>query len=180
MAAPNGPLWPLSDLARGYGYTKPDSLYQVLVRLGVEPVHRAAGAGGQNMYDAHAVAVAIAGRPLSGRGRPNRNLPPYRDLDTDEVHLIVQALQGVFLDAVWAHDAPASLAGEIADTYGDDEDGPDAGSLALAAQVKTWPQGRAFGVALAAACALKQRTSGEGGIDGVLARVGLRPEEGMR
>ena len=100
------------------------------------------------------------------------------ELTRDQVLLIIEALWGLFLAEPWLTAAPELLAGEIENTYGDDEDGPDEEHRQLAARVRNWPMLRAL--AVVEAC-IAVRDHGVGGeeprtgpnLDAALAAAGL-------
>jgi hypothetical protein len=93
-------------------------------------------------------------------------------LDRGQVLMILDAVHGLATDATWITNAPALLAGEIADAHGDDEDECEPERAALAALVRSWPRLRAYAV-LEAALALHTATDPGQDIDKRLAAVGL-------
>jgi hypothetical protein len=64
-------LWTTAEAAAYLGATSTGSGRKTLFRLGVFPVSREPGRGGQNLYDAGQVRAARAGMP--GRGKGSRN-----------------------------------------------------------------------------------------------------------
>ncbi|PJE97137.1 hypothetical protein CUT44_14235 [Streptomyces carminius] len=95
-----------------------------------------------------------------------------RELTHDQVLAIMEALHGISLDVTWLTSAPALLSEEIADGYGDDEDGPDKERQDLADTVAAWPRLRALAV-VEAAVAARTRMRGGQNLDAALAAVGL-------
>jgi hypothetical protein len=97
-------------------------------------------------------------------------------LDRAQVLMILDATGGLATDFMWIAHAPALLAGEIAEGFGDDEDGPGPERAELAALVRAWPRLRAL--AVLEACLAVRDTRGTDDLDTAFAKAGLPlPEE---
>jgi hypothetical protein len=92
-------------------------------------------------------------------------------LTRDQVRLILQAVWGLSADATWITNAPALLAGEVEDAFGDDEDGPDEERQKLAALIRSWPRLRAL--AVLEACLAVRDGSDDTDLDTALTETGL-------
>jgi hypothetical protein len=166
-------LTPLSALAAQHGYDNPRSLRRRLDRLGVESAGRQPGRAGESLYDTARVAAALNGRSDTRRSR-TRELAAARDqLTRDQCVRIIEALHGTVIDALWEQDAPASLAGELLEDYGDDEDGPDGRQRDLAELVASWNRVRGIAVVRAAERALDLNRHGTP-LDEALKQAGLQ------
>lgn len=168
-------LTSLSALAAEHGYSDPRSLRRRLDRVGVLAVGRAPGRNGESLYNAGQVADAVDPDRAGTRRSRTRELSLARDeLTRTQAVMILETLHGTIVDASWNASAPTVLAGEIADGYDDDEDGPDADRRNLADKVSGWPRVRALAVIDAAALALDFIKNGASA-DDALAKAGLQP-----
>jgi hypothetical protein len=97
-----------------------------------------------------AAAGAVAARDLSVYYRLLAAELADANLSPAKAHLVLQGLNGVFIDSSWLHDAPALLAQEISDAGLDDDGAGDPQCAAFVEDVQRWPRLRAIAVIEAA------------------------------
>ncbi|MFD0352927.1 hypothetical protein ACFVHW_04145 [Streptomyces sp. NPDC127110] len=84
-----------------------------------------------------------------------------RELNPEQVDMIVDALRGVGFDFTWVTGSAGLLSMCVIDNYADDEDGPDEDREALAGLIAAWPPTRAYAVVEAASVAWKRAVTSE-------------------